>query len=278
MRIEKIINNNVISARDDKGIELVVMGKGIGYGQKSGDEIADDRIEKIFKLENLDDMEQFKELLASLPIEYIRLSNEIISYAKETLEVDLNSNIYLALTDHISFAIRRQRKGMQFSSALYEEIKLFYPAEYLVGKHALYLIEDQTGCILPDDEAASIALHILNAELDSQISVTFQITKLMREMMEIIEDKIGVPEETAYPRDVLIANIKYLAKRLITEKPLCGRNDTLLHQFVIENYPEEYILIDKVNQYIEETYQCSMTEEEKIYLALNVKRVNDMYD
>lgn len=277
MRIEKIINNNVISAKDDKGIELVAMGKGIGYGQRAGDEIGTDKIEKIFRLENLDDMEHFKELLASLPIEYVRLSNEIISYAKETLRADLNSNIYLALTDHISFAISRQEKGMLFRNALSEEIKLFYPVEYLVGKHALYLIENQTGCILPDDEATAIALHIVNAEMDSEISETFLITKLMHEIMEIIKEKTGVLEEAAYPKDVLIANIKYLAKRLITEEPFCGRNDTLLQRFVMENYPEEYILSDKVNQYIKKTYQRSMTEEEKIYLALNVKRVNDMY-
>ena len=184
MRIEKIINNNIISARDDKGIELVAMGKGIGFGRRAGEEVEESKIEKVFRLENIDDTEYFKSLLASLPIEFVRLSNQIISYAKETLGFELNSNIYLGLTDHINFAIERQKKGMVFSNALHDEIKLFYPNEYLVGKHALYLIENQTGCLLPEDEAASIALHIVNAELDSEISTTFVITKMMREMME----------------------------------------------------------------------------------------------
>lgn len=277
MLIEKIINNNIISARDEKGIELVAMGKGIGFGQKAGNEIADDKIEKIFKLENVDDSEKFKKLLASLPIEYIRLSNQIITYAKETLGIKLNQNVYLALTDHISFAIERQKEGMFFSNALYEEIKLFYPNEYLVGKHALYLIEDQTGCCLAEDEAASIALHIVNAELNTEISTTFLITKMMREMMEIIEDKMKVPFISEYPRDRLITSLKHLAKRLISEEPLKGRDDLRLYQFVKENYPKEYDLIDKVNRYIENSYHCSMTEEEKIYLALNVKRMNDLY-
>ncbi|MCI9663044.1 MAG: PRD domain-containing protein [Lachnospiraceae bacterium] len=278
MRIEKIINNNIISARDDKGIELVAMGKGIGFGRRAGEEVEESKIEKVFRLENIDDTEYFKSLLASLPIEFVRLSNQIISYAKETLGFELNSNIYLGLTDHINFAIERQKKGMVFSNALHDEIKLFYPNEYLVGKHALYLIENQTGCLLPEDEAASIALHIVNAELDSEISTTFVITKMMREMMEIIEEKMELTQKAEYPRDVLIANIKYLAKRLISEEPLRGREDALLYQFVKENYPEESVLIDRVNQYIEKAYQCSMTEEEKLYLVLNVKRVNDLYE
>jgi len=275
--IEKIINNNIISARDEKGIELVAMGRGIGFNQKAGNEIADDRIEKIFKLENMDDSEKFKELLASLPIEYIRLSNQIISYAKETLGIRLNPNGYLALTDHISFAIERQKEGMIFSNALYEEIKLFYPNEYMVGNHALYLIENQTGCRLMEDEAASIALHIVNAEMDSEISTTFLITKMMREMMEIIEGKMKFPSMAAYPKDRLITNLKHLAKRLLSEEPLNGREDLKLYRFVKENYRDEYILIDKVNCYIEGAYHCSMTEEEKIYLALNIKRINDLY-
>ncbi len=277
MLIEKIINNNIISARDEKGIEMVAMGRGIGFNQKAGNEIADDRIEKIFKLENMDDSERFKELLASLPIEYISLSNQIISYAKETLGIKLNPNGYLALTDHISFAIERQKEGMFFSNALYEEIKLFYPNEYMIGNHALYLIENQTGCRLMEDEAASIALHIVNAEMNSEISTTFLITKMMREMMEIIEEKAKFPSITAYPKDRLIANLKHLAKRLLSEEPLNGREDLRLYRFVKENYQEEYILIDKVNCYIESAYHCSMTEEEKIYLALNVKRINDLY-
>ena len=277
MRIDKIINNNIISAKDEKGIELVVMGKGIGFGQKAGGEVEDDRIEKIFRLENIDDTEHFKELLASLPIEYIRLSNQIISYAKETIGLDLNPNVYLALTDHISFAVKRQQQGMNFRNVLCEEIKQFYPSEYLVGKHALYLIEDLMECALPEDEAASIALHIVNAELKSEISATFVITKMMREMMEIIERDIRIPEGRNYPRDRLISDLKQLANRLVSEEPIRGRRDEKLYRFVEENYRQEYEAINGINHYIEKEYQCRMTEEEMIYLTLNIKRVKDLY-
>ena len=129
MRIEKVINNNIISARDNQGVELVVMGRGIGFGSKAGSEIAEEKIEKIFRLENMDDKEQFKALLASLPIEHIRLSTDIISYARENLELELNQNVYLTLTDHISFALERHRKGLGFHKVLYDEVKLFYPVE-----------------------------------------------------------------------------------------------------------------------------------------------------
>ena len=277
MRIEKVINNNIISARDNQGVELVVMGRGIGFGKKPGSEIAEEKIEKIFRLENMDDKEQFKELLASLPIELIRLSTDIISYARENLEISLNQNVYLTLTDHISYALERHRKGLSFNNVLYDEVKLFYPLEYSVGCYALELIEERMGCRLEEDESASIALHLINGELNTAMGTTFFMIKMMREMMEIIERDIPVPNGRNYPRDRLISDLKQLANRLVTEKPIRGRRDKKLYQFVEDNYTQEYDIINNINGYIESEYKCSMTEEEKIYLTLNIKRMKDLY-
>ena len=36
MVIEKVINNNIVSAYDDTGKEVVIMGRGIGFGTKPG--------------------------------------------------------------------------------------------------------------------------------------------------------------------------------------------------------------------------------------------------
>lgn len=208
MRIEKIINNNIISSKDGMGVELVVMGRGIGFGKRPGDEIDDQMIEKTFKLDQMNDKEQFKELLASLPLEYIRLANDIISFAKDNLAIKLNQNVYLTLTDHINFALNRHREGMMFNNILYDEVRLFYPVEYSVGSYALGIIEERTGCRLAEDEAASIALHIINGESNMEMGTAFVMIKMMREMMEIIEKHIPVPEGRNYPKDRLISDLK----------------------------------------------------------------------
>lgn len=277
MRIDKIINNNIISARDSQGVELMAMGKGIGFGQKPGNEIDDKAVEKIFRLENIDNKEYFKELLASLPLEHIRLATDIISYAKESLGLILSQNVYLTLTDHIGFTLKKHREGMIFNNALYDEVRLFYPVEYSVGRYALELIEERTSCRLGEDEAASIALHLVNAEMDSAMGTTFVMVKMMREMMEIIERQITIPTGRIYPRERLISDLKQLANRLVSEEPISGRQDDLLYEFVREHYRDEYQIISRLSEYIENEYQCSMTEEEIIYLVLNIKRMRDLY-
>lgn len=276
MKATKIINNNIVASQDSEGNELVVMGRGIGFGKKSGQDIDENKIEKIFRLDNKDSREHFKELLQKMPLEYIQVSDEIISYAKDALGEELNENVYLTLTDHISFAIDRFKEGMLFNNALFEEIRMFYPNEYTVGCHALYLIEKKTGIRLIEDEAASIAIHIVNAELNSAISTTFTFTQMIRDMMRIVEE--GIPEwtENSEHRDKLVINFKQLAHRLIRETPKQGHEDKEFYDFVRTHCRDEYKLIGEVNQFIMEKYECSMTAEEKIYLTLNVKRIKDL--
>jgi len=40
MKIVKIINNNVVSAYDESNREVVVTGKGIGFGMRPGEQTA----------------------------------------------------------------------------------------------------------------------------------------------------------------------------------------------------------------------------------------------
>ena len=79
--------------------------------------------------------------------------------------MQLNQNVYLALTDHIDFALRRFKDGM-----LYEKCALQRNPQILSGRIPDWLScprsdrrADQSG-ELPEDEAASIAFHLVNSE------------------------------------------------------------------------------------------------------------------
>ena len=67
MVIEKVINNNIVSAYDEDGREVVIMGRGIGFGVRPGARIRESKIEKVFRIESRSVAEQLKELLATCP-------------------------------------------------------------------------------------------------------------------------------------------------------------------------------------------------------------------
>ena len=50
--VDKALNNNVIIARHPSLGEVVLIGKGIGFGKKSGDLLDQDVFEKMFVLKN----------------------------------------------------------------------------------------------------------------------------------------------------------------------------------------------------------------------------------
>lgn len=277
MKVEKVINNNIVVSKDQEGNEIIVMGRGIGFQKKAGSDISKEAVEKIFKLDNEDSMNRFKDLLKTLPMEHLKLSDEIISYAKEHLDVSLSQTVYLTLTDHISFAIEQCKEGKIFTNMLLEEVRRFYPDEYMVGMYAIGLIQERTGCKFGEDEAAAIALHLVNAEFGLKVNDTWKMTNMMRDMMNLIEYEFGVKMKDSYYKEWMTVNLKFLAHRMLWVQPGQEQPDPQLSEFTRGHYAEEYALTARMRQFLKEKYECEMTEEENLYLVLNIKRMKDLY-
>lgn len=110
--IKKVLNNNVITIINENNQEVVVMGRGIAFQKRRGDEVDESQIEKIFVTENKSVNEKLLALVNDIPVKYLEISEEIIKYAEDRLDTKLNENIYLTLTDHISFAINRYENNL----------------------------------------------------------------------------------------------------------------------------------------------------------------------
>ena len=273
MKISRIINNNVVSTCDEEGREVIVMGRGVGFKAKEGSTIDKDKIEKVFRLDSQNTMDKFKELLVNLPMEHVQISAEIISYAKEVLNRPINPNVYITLTDHINFALERFKQKMMFSNPLIREVRSFYHAEYLIGEYAIAMIDRDLGIKLPVDEAASIALHIVNAEYDAPMGDTIKITNLIQQVSEVVEEYFNIKlDEQSLSYERFITHLRFLAQRVFTGEHM--NLDNLEFQKVIDRlYPEEYACSQKVQALIKLQYGHQVTEEEVAYLALHIKRI-----
>lgn len=273
MKISKIINNNVVSTCDEEGREVIVMGRGVGFKAREGSTIDEEKIEKVFRLDSQNTMDKFKELLVNLPMEHVQISAEIISYAKEVLNRPINPNVYITLTDHINFALERFNQRMMFSNPLIREVRSFYHAEYLIGEYAIAMIDRDLGIKLPVDEAASIALHIVNAEYDAPMGDTIRITNLIQQVSEVVEEYFNIKlDEQSLSYERFITHLRFLAQRVFTGEHM--ELDNLEFQKVIDRlYPEEYACSQKVQALIKLQYGHQVTEEEVAYLALHIKRI-----
>lgn len=272
--IEKVINNNIISAYEKSGAEVIVMGRGIGFKKKQGEVVPADQISKIFRIKSRTLAEQFKELLANMPLERVRISDEIISHAKDHLKLKLNQSIYVTLTDHINFAIERVSQEIEPQNALLWEIKRFYPQEFQLGIYALELIQDRLDILLPEDEAGFIALHFVNAEYGTDIRDAVKFPDQMQAIVDIVERDLGMLlDESSLHYERFMTHIKFLIQR-IYRKELLSSEDRELSLLMQRKYPREYQCSLKVAEYIMQATGSRLSEEEIMYLSVHIRRVS----
>ncbi|MFP3414835.1 PRD domain-containing protein [Bacillus sp. SIMBA_074] len=273
MKIAKILNNNAIISIKDKQ-EIIIIGRGIGFKKHVGDQIVEEQIDKIFTLENQDIMKKFKTLISDMPIEYMEISEKIIAYAKMKLGKKLNDSIYIHLTDHIHFAIQRYKNNLPIKNGLLWETRQLYQDEYEIGLEALNMICDQFGVILPEDEAGFLALHIVNAELNEEMPVVKNMTKVMQEVLTIVKYHFKVDfNEKSLIFYRFITHLKFFAQRLVKGNHYNSVPDDDLRNVIKLKYPEAYNCSKKVKRFIENSYTYELTDEEMIYLTIHIERV-----
>lgn len=278
MKIVKVINNNVVSSKDMDGNEIILMGKGIGFKAKEGDEVYQEQIEKIFRMDNSNALSRFQEVLSAMPMENIQVSSEIIEYATQTVGKKLNQNIYITLTDHINFAIERFNRGMNYDNPLLWDVKRFYPSEYLIGEYAVALINKKLHTSMTEDEAAVIALHVLNAEYDTSMKETLNIPTMIHDILEIVKEFRGKPfVEEGHDFQRFVTHLKFLAQRTCTNQQL-RETDANLTNMVAQSYKEEHQCTRRIEKYILQKYRHTLSKEEITYLTLHIKRLGTTSD
>lgn len=274
MIISRILNNNVIITIDENEKEIIVMGKGIGYQKSKGEAIDEDKVNKVFKLIDKDVSSKLQELLYKIPMEHIQLSDEIIEYAQSKLNRKLNENIYISLSDHTYSAIERFRNGITIKNALLWEIRRFYKDEFAIGIKALDIIEEKIHIRLPDDEAGFIAFHFVNAQLNEENPIVYEITKLMHEILNIVKYTFGIAfeEESVYYYR-FVTHLKFFAQRLFSNNEYSGETDEDLLNIVKTKYKEEFDCIIKIKKFIDKQYNYILTDDEMMYLTIHVAKI-----
>lgn len=273
MVIHKILNNNVITIIDENNKEAVVMGRGIAFQKKKGDEIERENIEKVFVLENKSMNDKLITLINDIPLEYLEISEEIINYAENKLNTKLNENIYLTLTDHISFSISRYEQNLEVKNSMLWDIKRLHRDEFLIGVKALEIIKDKLDVELPEDEAASIAMHILNGELNKDMPEIVNMINLIEEIMKLVKYHFNIDfdeESMNYYR--FITHLKFFTQRLASGR-YYEDNDNELFDMIKVKYPKSYECVKKIEGFIKQKYNNKLTKEEMLYLIIHTARV-----
>lgn len=273
MKIKKILNNNAVIACGADQQEIVVTGLGLAYKKRVGEILEKDKIERIFKMESKEVSKKLHDLISEIPVEYVEISEEIISLSKEMIPKKLNENIYLTLTDHIHFAVERLEKGYVLTNPMSWEIKRFYIDEYKVGLKALGIIKERLNIELPLDEAASIAMHIVNAELNEEMPNVVALINILQDALNIIKYHYSLEfDEDMLSYQRLVTHLKFFAQRIINSEKESSTDESLF-ELVSAQYPVAFECALKIKLYAHEKYQFEVSKSELTYLIVHIEKV-----
>ena len=276
MIIQRILNNNVVIVKNKKGQEEIVCGKGIAFKKKVGEFVDVSAINKVFTVRGRKELEYFQELWEEIPVEYFKVADDVVGMIKLELGKKISDTLYISLIDHIYMAVQRSEKGIQVRNAMMWDIQRFYPEEFHLGEKALGMIQKKLNVSLLQDEAAFIALHIVNASADgSDMTKVLEITKLIGEIETIVKRyyRMEFENESVYYYR-FVTHLKFLAQRLVT-KTTYDEEESELFTMVRDKYDQSYQCVERIAKFIQEEYHCGLSGEEKLYLTIHIERVTE---
>lgn len=276
LRIDKILNNNVLIAEHPSYEEVVLIGKGIGFNRKSGDFIDTDAVEKLFVLKNEKEQENYIKLLPFIENDLHEVIISAIELIKQKTNATLNEHIHVALTDHIMFALNRASQGMEMTNPFLVETKALYRREYEIASDIVRLIQEKTGIALPVGEIGFIALHIHSAITNKNLSEVNQHSQLVSRLVEMVEEQLEINidrEGIDYMR--LVRHLRFAIERVMKGEKV--EEPEKITSLLKEEYPLCYNLSWKLIKVMQQTLKKKVFDAEAVYLTMHLQRIQKKF-
>lgn len=272
MQAVRSINNNIAICVDSSGHECVAMGKGIGFGKMPHDVALSDVTHTYYSVD-------YRLLggVKDIPQDVLLFAARAADRAREDLSYALSPNMAFLLADHIAFAIKRAREHLQVRMPLAYDVEHSYPEEYKVGLKLVREIRREFLVDLGDDEAAGIAMNLVNARLESvsaQDAARSQGDEIMlEEITEIVEDEFDVRVDRAsFAFSRYATHLHYLFERIHRGEVLRGEGMSVYGE-LSSHFPEGVACVERIAAHIREAWNVDLDDDEKLYLVVHVSRI-----
>ena len=272
LKILKVFNNNSVAAISDELGDIILTGSGIGFQKKIGDLVDEAKIEKTYLFKD-DQKKRFEQSIDEVPAIYFEIANKIVAKAIKELETDFSGEIFIAISDHLSFAVKRKKENVYLPNIILNETKILYKKEFEVGLWAIRYIFKKTRILLDENEAGYIALHLANFSLSNRHNNATRITTLTKEVIEVIQKTMKKElklDSLEYAR--ISMHLKYLGERIFRNEPISNVDTTYDIRKMLKDDPRLSMCINRIVDLILKKYNYDLSPDEQTYLCVHIKR------
>lgn len=269
VKVIKVLNHNVVQALNTHNEEVIVFGKGIGFGVKADDLIDSTKIEKEYHFNNRKNKDLYTNLVGICDENLVTLVEQTMTNIEQVFNQKPNENLRVALLDHLNFSIYRFNHGLNITNLFNDELEAMYEKEFNFSRMLLKEINQTMKVSLPDAEIGFITQHIHSA-LNNDESRSNLFMQIIMNSLEYLEAEHGLK----YPKNSLekirlITHLKFALKR-------ASEKSTLKNEFspkILENYPEAYKIAKDLSEYILDNFNIKFQDSEIGYLALHIQLI-----
>ncbi|MFJ3905994.1 PRD domain-containing protein [Streptomyces sp. NPDC090025] len=274
MEALRVLNNNVVLARDGKGQEVILTGRGIGFVSRQGKPIDPSLIVRVFVPADGRDPDHLAEVFALIGEDVLRA----VVIALEEVGIEgresTRPTLAIAIADHVAGALDRTAKGVVIEYPLRAETQALYPTEYAQAQRLLAAVNERVDPRLDPSEATALALHLVNAGFASgDLSFTYKMTGVIQQMLAVVGERYGIDvSQESMNAARFITHVRYLFVRIQQHQQLKGHESTI-GKGIRHHYPEATVTAQKLATIVELRLGERLSEDEVSYLALHVARM-----
>ncbi|WP_318530861.1 BglG family transcription antiterminator LicT [Lacticaseibacillus daqingensis] len=273
--IKRVLNSNAAIVTNPDGLDVLVMGAGVAFGRRRGQELAMAKVEKTFVLKDRETLNRFTNLVIEVPMSEIEVAERVINYAKIKLGKPLNEIIYVNLTDHLNMAVKRAKAAIVLVNPLKWDIARAYPEEYAVGRKAVQVLNAAEQINLGDDEAAFIAEHFINAESapgpDQQVAC--EAAQIVSRCEALVRDYFHTEfDENSLNYHRFITHLHFFALRILQRQHYDEEDEAVL-AVVQRRAPKAYACTKEIARFVADRYEFTISSAERLALTLHISRL-----
>lgn len=274
MKITQVINNNLVFSSDESGKEIVVVGRGLGYQARRGDEVSAEKIEKIFALKDDKEKNHFLLMVQDIPYEVISFGLRICDYITECSSKHINRRyLLIPLVDHINTTLERYRDNIRLDSNILWDIRFLYKEEFKIASDVVDMMISTFGLPVDNSEANYITLHIINAELDLEPQDGYRANSIVEIAVKTVEEYMDISldrESVDFTR--FVTHLQFFAKRMINSSAWNDEDDEI-SKAIQYQYHTAYRCAQAVLERIEKEYHFQAHRSECFYLTIHIARL-----
>lgn len=269
--VKRVFNNNAILVQKNLD-EYVMVSKGIGFDKKKGSQLPEDIVvENVFIHVDSTNKPQMEKLLENTDEKILALVEDIVSMAERELSERLHQDISLALADHIAFAAKRIKEGMNIVNPFILETRMLYKKEYGIAEKALEMMKKRLLVNFPESEIGFIALHIHGGRMQTKKGSSVKYLKAVGNVIPYVEDKLKIKiHEDSFSGVRLIAHLRGVIERCEKKQPI----ENMFLDKLKKDFPFEFKISENIALILKRNIDIIIPESEVGYIALHIYKLN----